>query len=259
MEIEDLSIAYGQNTVVENVSFKVAQGSIVAIVGESGSGKSTLIRSVIGLLTAGGRVENGQILFDDKDMAVCSDSQMKAIRGNQITMIFQDAGTYLDGRKKIGYQFVETIRSHRDISKKEARQKAAEMLEKLHLCDVWRILDTYPFMLSGGMCQRVAIAMAMVMNPRLLLADEPTSALDVTIQAQVARLMAELNRDYDTTILMVTHNMGLAAYLADYVVVMKDGRLIEWGRTQAVIDNPREAYTQALLAAVPELQVTNFG
>lgn len=259
LDLKDLSIAYGQNTVVKNVSFQVPRGSIVTIVGESGSGKSTLIRSVIGLLTAGGRIEKGSIFFEDKDLTAYSDAQMKAVRGNQIAMIFQDGGTYLDSRKKVGYQFIETIRSHLDLSKKEARQKAVKMLEKLHLCDVERIMDTYPFMLSGGMCQRVAIAMAMVMNPKLLLADEPTSALDVTIQAQVVRLMEELKNDYGTTILMVSHNMGLAAYLADYVVVMKDGRLMEWGRTEAVIEKPQHAYTQALLAAVPELQVANFG
>ncbi|WKY44224.1 ABC transporter ATP-binding protein [Eubacteriaceae bacterium ES2] len=259
LDIKDLSIAYGQNTVVENVTFQVPQGSIVAIVGESGSGKSTLIRSVIGLLTASGRIEKGSIFFEDVELTLCSDAQMNAIRGNQIAMIFQDGATYLDSRKKIGYQFVETIRSHLDLSKKEARQKAVEILERLHLSDVERIMDTYPFMLSGGMCQRVAIAMVMVMNPKLLLADEPTSALDVTIQAQVVRLMEELKNDYGTTILMVTHNMGLAAYLADYVVVMKDGRLVEWGPAEAVIDEPQKAYTQDLLAAVPELQVANFG
>ncbi|KAF5054123.1 Oligopeptide transport ATP-binding protein OppD [anaerobic digester metagenome] len=260
LDIRDVSIRYhNQKKAVDQVSFEVPQKSIVAIVGESGSGKSTLIRSIMGLLTADGAIENGEIIFDGKNLLSCSSLELQEIRGNQIAMIFQDGGSYLDNKKKVGYQFIETIRSHMNVSKKEARQKAIEMLKQLCLCDAERVMNTYPFMLSGGMCQRVAIAMAMTMNPRLLLADEPTSALDVTIQAQVVRQMKELRNNFDTTILLVTHNMGVAAYLADYVVVMKSGRLVEWGSRESIIGNPKQAYTQQLLSAVPELQVMNVG
>lgn len=260
LEINNLTIRYhNQKTAVEDVSFIVPQQSIVAIVGESGSGKSTLIRSIIGLMTSGGTIESGEIWFQEKNLVTCSNQEMHEIRGNKISMIFQDGGSYLDSKKKIGYQFVETIRSHLKISKIAAREKAIEMLEQLCLCDAERVMNAYPFMLSGGMCQRVAIAMGMTMNPQLLLADEPTSALDVTIQAQVVRQMAELRNDYGTTILLVTHNMGVAAYLADYVVVMKAGQLVEWGACDQIIDHPQDPYTRQLLSAVPELKVGCVG
>lgn len=256
LEIKDLTIKYNnQKTAVDHVSFQVPEKSIVAIVGESGSGKSTIIRSITGLLTAGGTVETGEILFQNKNLIQCNSDEMHCIRGNQISMIFQDGGSYLDNKRKIGYQFIETIRSHLDISKKEAKKIATDMLEKLCLCDADRVMNAYPFMLSGGMCQRVAIAMSMTMSPKLLLADEPTSALDVTIQAQVVRQMSELRKEFGTTILLVTHNMGVAAYLADYVVVMKSGQLVEWGERDQVINDPQDTYTKQLLAAVPELKV----
>lgn len=260
LEIKDLTIKYNNHKIaVEDVSFTVPEKSIIAIVGESGSGKSTIIRSIIGLMTSGGIIENGEIWFQGKNLVASSDEEMQRIRGNQISMIFQDGGSYLDNKRKIGSQFIETIRSHMAITKKEARQKAIEMLEQLCLCDAERVMNSYPFMLSGGMCQRVAIAMGMTMSPKLLLADEPTSALDVTIQAQVVRQMAELRNNYGTTILLVTHNMGVAAYLADYVVVMKSGQLVEWGKCDQVIDHPEDPYTRQLLSSVPELKVTCVG
>lgn len=181
---------------------------------------------------------------------------MLRIRGNQISMIFQDGGSYMDNKRKIGYQFIETIQSHMKVSKQEAKNTAMDMLEKMCLTDTKHIMNSYPFMLSGGMCQRVAIAMGMTMEPKLLLADEPTSALDVTIQAQVVRQMSQLRNQYGTTIVLVTHNMGVAAYLADYIAVMKSGQLVEWGTRDQVIENPKDVYTNKLLLAVPELKVS---
>ncbi len=253
LALNDLSITYdGEKKVVSHVSLEAEQGQIISIVGESGSGKSTLIHGVLGLLPKTASIAGGTIRL--LDQPVDGSGQIQKMRGRDAAIIFQDAGRYMNPIARVGAQYVEFIRSHEKLSRKECLSLAEEMLHRVHLHDTERILRAYPFELSGGMRQRVAIAMAMTLRPKILFADEPTSALDVTIQAQVVRQLMELREKYGTSMIMVTHNMGVAAYMSDYIGVMQSGRLVEWGTAEQITQHPREAYTQALLAAVPELE-----
>ena len=255
LELMDVSIIY-QNTkeAVKHVSFAVPEGKIVAIVGESGSGKSTLIRAAIGLLPAGGELASGQILFGEKDMAAMTAEELRHVRGEGMAMIFQNAGDYLNPRRKVCDQYVETLRCHQSMTKKQSYEIAKKMLATLKLPDTKHVMNAYPFQLSGGMKQRVAIAMAMSMHPKLLLADEPTSALDVTVQAQVVKQMMDLRDKMGTAIVIVTHNMGVASKMADYIAVMQNGELKEFGTREQVIYHPENDYTKKLLTVVPKLQ-----
>ena len=255
LELMDVSIIY-QNTkeAVKHVSFAVPEGKIVAIVGESGSGKSTLIRAAIGLLPAGGELASGQILFGEKDMAAMTAEEVRHVRGEGMAMIFQNAGDYLNPRRKVCDQYVETLRRHQSMTKKQGYEIAKKMLATLKLPDTKHVMNAYPFQLSGGMKQRVAIAMAMSMHPKLLLADEPTSALDVTVQAQVVKQMMDLRDKMGTAIVIVTHNMGVASKMADYIAVMQNGELKEFGTREQVIYQPENDYTKKLLTVVPKLQ-----
>lgn len=254
LNINNVSIEYKKyDPIVKSLSMVVNSKEIVGIVGESGSGKSTLIRAILGLLSDGGTVTDGEIIFKGKNLLECSKKEWRDIRGNKIAMIFQDSGNFLNPTRKIGSQFIESIQCHMQISKSDAYDKAINMFRKMQLPDGNHIMSSYPFQLSGGMNQRVAIAMAMVMEPELLLADEPTSALDVTIQAQVVRHMMDLRNNFNTSIIIVTHNMGVAAYMCDKIGVMKQGELVEWGSKHQVINNPKNDYTLNLLSSVPEL------
>lgn len=238
---------------VKNLTMSVKPKEIIGIVGESGSGKSTLVRAVLGLMPSGGRASGGEIIFKGRNLLDYSKQEWRELRGNRIAMIFQNPGTALNPTRKIGSQFIESIQSHFDSSKAEAFAKALAMLGKMRLPDPASIMNSYTFQLSGGMKQRVAIAMAMTMEPELLLADEPTSALDVTIQAQVVRQMMDLRNQFNTSIIIVTHNIGVAAYMSDKIGVMRQGELLEWGTRTQVINNPQHDYTANLLAAIPEL------
>ena len=258
LQFEDLSIRYnGNKLAVDHVSISVPQGSILVVVGESGSGKSTLIRSVIGLLSPGGEITGGRILFLNEDLYRLKPSQMHTIRGNRIAMVFQDARASLNPRRKIGSQFIESLRSHTSLSVKEARQIAVTALAGVSMPNPERVMDAYTFELSGGMCQRIAMAMVIseFKQPQLLLADEPTSSLDVTIQAQVVRQILGYRERYGTSIVLVTHNFGVAAYMADHIAIMKEGRLVEWGERDQVVFSPQNEYTKKLLAAVPKMEV----
>ena len=251
LELKDVTISYSGVPAVQNMNLSLGEEEICSIVGESGSGKTTVIRAVLGLLPGGGKVTKGDILFEGETLLDKSKEEWRKIRGSKISMIFQDSGAMLNPTRKIGSSFVEYIRTHERISKKDAWEKGVEMLERMRLPNGDNIMKSYPFQLSGGMRQRVGIAMGMTYQPKLLLADEPTSALDVTTQAQIIRQFMELREEYGTSIIMVTHNLGVAAYMSDHIVVMKEGIVEDEGSRDYILKDSRDGYTQKLLDAVP--------
>ncbi len=254
LEIKNITICYKDRPAVKHFSMTLRQGEIASFVGESGSGKTTVIRAVMGLLAGGGRVVEGDILFEGKSLLKNTPAQWRKLRGVDISMVFQDSGTMLNPIRTIGNVFVEYIRTHQHISKAEAWQRGIAMLERMRLPSSGNIMNSYPFQLSGGMRQRVGIAMAMTFQPKLLLADEPTSALDVTTQAQIVRQMMELRDEYGASILIVTHNLGVAAYMSDWIVVMKDGEVSDSGNRDEILNGAHSDYAQKLLDAVPSLR-----
>ena len=258
LEIKNVDISYGRQVTVKNCSMTLEEGQICSIVGESGSGKTTVIRAVLGLLAGGGRVTAGDILYEGKSLLKLDKKQWRALRGHDISMIFQDSGAMMNQTRLIGSSYVEYIRTHESISRQEAWKKGAEMLERMRLPDPDRIMRSYPFQLSGGQRQRVGIAMGMTYRPRLLLADEPTSALDVTTQAQIVRQMMELRDEYGTGIILVTHDLGVAAYMGDKIVVMKNGVIEDQGDRDHMLHHTDNPYTRLLLDAVPSLGGERF-
>lgn len=254
LSFEHVEISYGGTPVVHDVSFSVKPGEILGLVGESGSGKSTLIKAAMGLLGDNGLVTKGDILFDGKNIPDLPEKELRKIRGKKIGMIFQDAGASLCPIRTIGEQIYESMSAHMDISKADAQDRAFTLFEKLHFQDSRRIWDSYPFELSGGMNQRAGIVIAMLMNPAVLLADEPTSALDVAVQKQVVLEMKLLRELFGTAIILVTHDIGVVSAMADTVLVLKDGRKVEYGPARKVLQAPEQAYTKKLLAAVPKLR-----
>ena len=254
LEIKDLTIQYGDKApVVENFSLSLKKGEIITIVGESGSGKSTVLSSILGLLPNGGKIISGDIIYNGESMLSKSLNQWRELRGTEITMISQDSGGTLNPIRKIGKQFVEYIQTHSKMSAKEAEEKAKDMFSKVNLPDPEIIMKSYPHQLSGGMKQRVGIAMALTFHPKIILADEPTSALDVITQAQIVKEIMDLRKKFDTSIIMVTHNLGVAAYISDKIIVMQNGKIVDAGNKNEVIENPKSDYTKKLLAAVPEI------
>ncbi len=253
LEIKDVTISYKKRPTVKDFSLTLEQGKICSIVGESGSGKTTVIRAVLGLLAGGGKVTKGDILFEGKSLLSNTKEQWRKLRGTDISMIFQDSGAMTNQTRIIGNQFVEYIRTHKNMTKKDAWDMGIQMLERMRLPSGDNIMKSYPFQLSGGMRQRVGIAMAMTFQPKLLLADEPTSALDVTTQAQIVRQMMELRDEYRTSIIVVTHNLGVAAYMADAIIVMKNGKIVDAGDREQILNHSQSDYTRNLLDAVPSL------
>ena len=244
LEIKNVTISYGDRPTVKKFSMTLKKGEIASIVGESGSGKTTVIRAVLGLLPGGGKVTEGDILFEGKSLLENTAEEWRNLRGTDMSMIFQDSGAMLNPIRKIGSVFVEYIRTHEKISRKAAWEKGREMLEQMRLPSSDNIMKSYPFQLSGGMRQRVGIAMAMTFQPKLLLADEPTSALDVTTQAQIVRQMMELREEWGTSIIMVTHNLGAAAYMSDQILVMKEGQIAV---TNERSNDPRRTFFNKIL------------
>ena len=254
LKIDDITVAYDKHKVLENFSLDIDEGEIVCLVGESGSGKTTVIRSVLGLLPTSGHIIAGDIIFNGQSLLNMNQKEFMSVQGTQMSMIFQDSGSMLNPVRKIGSQFIEYIRVHRKISKKEAENIALERLKEVHLADAENVMNSYPFQLSGGMRQRVGIAMALAFEPKLLLADEPTSALDVTIQAQIVRQMMELQKKENTAVIMVTHNLGVATYMSNKIVVMQNGRIVESGTREEIMYNPKEEYTKKLIEAIPTME-----
>lgn len=256
LSFKHVEISYGAVPVVQDVSFSVKPGEILGLVGESGSGKSTLLKAAMGLLGNDGLVTKGNILFAGKNIPDLSEKELRGICGAKIGMIFQDAGASLCPIRTIGEQIYESMAAHKSISKGEAREKACRLFEKLEFKDGDRIWNSYPFELSGGMNQRVGIAIAMLQGPDILLADEPTSALDVAVQKQVVLEMKQLRELFGTAIILVTHDIGVVSAMADTVLVLKDGRQMEYGEARQVLESPQNDYTKKLLAAVPRLRRT---
>ena len=251
LEVKDLNISYGDKLTVSGVNLELNTGEIMSIVGESGSGKTTVIRAIMGCLPGRGHVSGGSIIFEGRDMLKNTPKEWRQLCGREMSMIFQDSGNMINPIRRIGEQFVDYIRTHApEKTKVEAAEMAKDMLNKVRLPNPESIMQSYPFELSGGMRQRVGIAMAMVFRPKLLLADEPTSALDVTTQAQIIRQIVDIRNEFGVAVILVTHNLGVASYVSNKLVVMKNGRVVESGKRE-VISDPQDAYTKELLAAVP--------
>ena len=261
LEVRNLSTKFkvdgGEFTAVDNVSFSVEAGRTLGIVGESGCGKSVTSLSIMGLLPKGqGRIASGTITFDGVDLAQLPPAAMRTLRGNRIAMIFQEPMTSLNPAFTIGNQLIEAIRCHRDIDAAAARLHAIEMLRRVQIPSPEERIDSYPHKLSGGMRQRVMIAMALACEPQLLIADEPTTALDVTIQAQVLELMRILRLETGTAIILITHDLGVIAELADEVAVMYAGRIVERASVARLFAEPQHPYTIGLLGSIPKLHMT---
>jgi peptide/nickel transport system ATP-binding protein len=243
----------GMFPAVDDVSFQVRQGEIFGLVGESGCGKSMTALSLMRLLPQNARVTNGEIVFDGIDLLSLGERQMRRIRGNAISMVFQEPMTALDPSFTIGTQIAEVVHAHNQVSKDEARERAAAMLEQLGISNARQRLDNYPHQFSGGMRQRVMLALALVMNPQLLIADEPTTALDVTIQAQILDLIVDLRRELGLSVVLITHNLGVVHDVADRVAVMYAGEIVEIGDVRTIFADPQHPYTQGLLRSMPYL------
>ncbi len=256
LSVESLSITFatdaGSVHAVSDVSFAVEPGEVVAVVGESGSGKSVSSRSAMGLLPPTARV-HGLVTVGTDDITKLTERELTALRGNAVSMVFQEPGSALDPLFTVGFQIGEALRAHRKLSRKAARAKAIELLRQVGLPDPEQRVDYYPHELSGGQKQRVVIAIAIACEPKVIIADEPTTALDVTVQAEILDLLRDLRDRTGAAILLITHNMGVVADLADRVVVMKDGRVVEQAPVTELFAQPRAEYTRALLAAVPHL------
>ena len=253
LDVKNLDISYGSKLTVSGVNIQLDKGEILSIVGESGSGKTTVIRAVMGCLPGRGHVSGDSITFDGRDMLKNTREDWRKISGSEMSMIFQDSGNMINPIRRIGEQFTDYILAHApQKSKAEAAEMAKDMLNKVRLPNPQNIMNSYPFELSGGMRQRVGIAMAMIFSPKLLLADEPTSALDVTTQAQIIRQIFDVRNEYNAAVILVTHNIGVASYVSNKLMVMKNGHVVESGGRE-IIENPQHSYTKELLAAVPVL------
>ena len=251
---EHVDISYKGELAVHDVSFSVGEGEILGIVGERGSGKSTLIKAAMGLLGRDGLVTRGDIWYQGLDLPDLKPKKMRKICGSEIGMIFQMAGSSFCPIRTVRAQLYESVREHEKLTKAEFEVQVTELFEKFGFDDPKRILDSYPFELSGGMQQRVGIVAAMLLNPKILMADEPTSALDVSVQKQVVDEICMVREKFGTTILLVTHNLGVIRAMADKVLVLENGEVREYGKTKEVLENPQSEYTKKLLSAVLELR-----
>jgi len=259
LEVNDLRTYFytreGAVRAVDGVSFSVDKGRTLGIVGESGCGKSVTALSIMGLLPRPpAKIVSGEVLFEGRDLVTLKERQLEDLRGREIAMIFQDPMTSLNPTLTIGMQITETLRRHFDITKEKARKRACELLDEVHISNASRRLDDYPHRYSGGMRQRVMIAIALACNPRLLIADEPTTALDVTVQAGILDLLDELREQHDMAMILITHDMGVVAEAADEVAVMYAGQIVEQATVLDLFDRPEHPYTEALLGALPQIE-----
>ncbi|MCU5407534.1 ABC transporter ATP-binding protein [Bacillus cereus] len=255
VELKDLQTHFqteeGTVKAVNHVRFAVREGETVCVVGESGCGKSVTALSIMGLIAESGSVVGGDILYEGKSLLGMKEKELRSLRGNDIAMIFQEPMTSLNPVFTVGEQIVETLREHELLSKNEAYKKAIELIRKVGIARADEIVHSYPHELSGGMLQRIMIAVALSCNPKLLIADEPTTALDVTIQAQILDLLRQVKEEFKTSILLITHDLGVVAEMADYVVVMYGGKVIEEAPVLEIFQNPKHPYTKGLLKSKP--------
>lgn len=257
LSVKDLTVSFatdgGVVRAVEGVSFALDKGEILAIVGESGSGKSVTAQTILGLTRAPNATITGSVEFDGRDLTEMSDEQLRDVRGKRIAMIFQDPMTSLNPVYRVGEQIAEMIRAHRKVSKREARDTAIELLHSVGIPNPERRVDDYPHEFSGGMRQRVMIAMALALDPDVLIADEPTTALDVTVQAQILRLLDKLNRERGLAVVLITHDLGVVAEIADRVAVMYAGQIVEDATLENLFYDPQHPYTWGLLGSLARL------
>ncbi|WP_291731804.1 ABC transporter ATP-binding protein [Leisingera sp. F5] len=257
LDVTDLTVSLTAGsstaTIIEQLSLRLERGKCLGIVGESGSGKSTAAMAIMGLLTDGPLRVSGQILFDGADLAQMRPAEFRKLQGTGIAMIFQDPMSSLNPVMRIGDQIVECLQAHRRLTNTNARGKAVEALARVGMPDPEGMMHRYPHQLSGGQRQRVMIAMAIVFEPKLLIADEPTTALDLTIQAQILQLLKKLSRDLNMALVLITHDLGVVAGMSDEVIVLYSGRDVEHGPTQEVLENPQHPYTRGLLGAHPSM------
>lgn len=251
INIENLTISFSDGTVVYDSSFSIEKGEIVGVVGESGSGKSMTALAIMGLLKEGA-ILTGKITMDEVCLTDLTPKEMTKLRGRDITMVFQEPMTSLNPLMKVGKQILEVIINHEETTKEEAYKRVLDIMESVGLKDAVTIYEKYPHQLSGGMRQRVMIAMAIVLNPKLLIADEPTTALDSKTQTQIVNLIKEINQKKNTSVLFITHNLKLAREICDKIVVMNKGRIVEAGSSAEVFENPKEEYTKQLINAIPK-------
>jgi peptide/nickel transport system ATP-binding protein len=257
LDVRDLSVSFrtesGLVRAVDGVSFSIALGEVLGIVGESGSGKTVAMLTVMRLIRDPNAILQGQVLYRGRDLMQLSQKQMRDVRGNEIAMIFQDPLTALTPVYTVGWQIEEQLRAHQSLTRAQAHARARELMVEVGIPNASRRIDDYPHQFSGGMRQRVMIAMALSCNPSLLIADEPTTALDVTIQAQILSLMKKLMRDYESSIVLITHDMGVVSQLAERIIVMYAGVVVEEGPKSAVFRDPQHPYTWGLLDSIPRL------
>lgn len=257
LQVKDLEVSFktyaGEVQAVRGVNFDLYKGETLALVGESGSGKSVTVKAVMGLLSENGYYKNGQIMLDDNDVVKMKEKDLHNIRGNKIAMIFQDPMTSLDPTMTIGKQIMESILLHQKVSKEEAYNKAINLIDLVGISDAKQRMKQYPHQFSGGMRQRIVIAIALACEPKVLIADEPTTALDVTIQAQILDLIKDLQNKIGASVIFITHDLGVVANVADRVAVMYAGRIVEIGTSEDVFYNPKHPYTWGLIASMPDL------
>ena len=248
LSVNNLSIEYNKKIVVKDINFDLPNGKILAIVGESGSGKSTILKAIAGLLPSSGKISSGEIFYNGKNITFLDEKERRKLAGSSIAMIFQNATDSFCPIRKVGDQIYEAVKEHKKCSYDEFLENAKIIMKKINLDE--SVLNQYPFKLSGGMGQRVGILSAMILNPKLLLADEPTSALDIVTQLSVVEELLNLRKENHLSIVIVTHHLGVAYYMADYILVMKNGSQIEFGTKEEIFYSPKKDYTRELIEAV---------
>lgn len=252
LRVESLTVEFGDVPVVEDVSFELKQGRTLGLVGESGSGKSVTARAILGLIAIGGRITGGAVHFEGGDLTKASPSDLRDIRGGEIAMIFQEPRRALDPSFKIGSQIAAVARRHLGLNRRQAWEHATRLLSDMRIPNATARMHDYPHQFSGGMCQRVMLAMAFAGSPKILIADEPTTALDVSVQAKILELIREMQAERDLSVLFISHDLGVIAEMCDEVVVMYAGQLVEHAEVEAIFGRPRHPYTQALLDSLPQ-------